>query len=232
MFAEDELLPISALQHLEFCPRQWALMYLENIWAENELTAQGGILHKQADRPSHEWQGDILIIRSLRLRSLRLGLTGIADVVEFHPTASDDESCKGTSLPGFSGRWIPLPVEYKRGRPKSGLCDEVQLCAQALCLEEMLKIELKTGAVFYGQPRRRHSVDFTPSLRKKTKDLSIQLQELTKKGVTPAAQYNRACRSCSIYDWCQPKTTGKGKSAARYMKNLCTMLDDTSGGEP
>jgi len=218
MFSEDELLPISALQHLEFCPRQWALMYLENVWDENELTAQGRILHESTDQPSHKWQGDVLVARSVRLRSLRLGLTGIADVVEFHPATGTID--QGTTLPGLDGLWSPYPVEYKRGRPKLGLCDEVQLCAQALCLEEMLSVTISSGAFFYGQPRRRYEVTFDSSLCRKTETLSSRLHQLTSTGETPPACYTRRCRSCSIYDWCRPKSVGRRKSARRYLERI------------
>jgi len=221
MYSEDELLPISALQHLEFCPRQWALMYLENVWDENELTAQGRIMHELVDRPSREWQGDIFVARSLRLRSLRLGLTGIADVVEFHPVTPDGGSDRGIALPGLDGLWRPYPVEYKRGRPKLSACDEVQLCAQALSLEEMLKASVPLGAFFYGQPRRRHEVIFDSTLRLKTEALALRLHSLTMTGTTPEAEYTRKCRSCSIYEWCRPKSIGRKKSARRYLELIC-----------
>ena len=133
MYSEDDLLPISALQHLAFCERQWALIHLEGVWAENQLTAEGRVMHDRAHEPGTESRGDIRISRGLRLRSLRLGLSGIADVVEFHRCGRPDD-VDGVCLPGVSGSWAPFPVEYKRGRPKSGPFDEIQLCAQALCL--------------------------------------------------------------------------------------------------
>jgi CRISPR-associated exonuclease Cas4 len=133
VFSEDELLPISALQHLAFCERQWALIHLEGAWAENQLTAEGRVMHDRAHEPGTESRGDIRISRGLRLRSLRLGLSGIADVVEFHRCGRPDDA-DGIRLLGVSGSWAPFPVEYKRGRPKSGPFDEIQLCAQALCL--------------------------------------------------------------------------------------------------
>ncbi len=228
MFSEDELLPVSALQHLEFCPRQWALMYLENVWEENELTMRGHIMHETADRPSREWQGEVLITRSLRLRSLRLGLTGVADVVEFHPVDSEGGSCKGTALPGLGGLWRPYPVEYKHGRPKLGLCDEVQLCAQALCLEEMLSVTVADGAFFYGKPRRRYQVAFDEILREKTETLAAKLHSMTKDRATPNAKYSRKCRSCSIYDWCQPKSVGRKKSAFRYLERI-SLCEENNG---
>src|SRR5579859_4686917 len=146
MYSEEDLLPISALQHLAFCERQWALIHLEGVWAENQLTAEGRVIHDRAHEPGTESRGDVRVSRGLRLRSLRLGLSGIADVVEFHrcgrrgDTSGKGLVASGVALPSVSGSWAPFPVEYKRGRPKSGPFDEIQLCAQALCLEEMLGV--------------------------------------------------------------------------------------------
>jgi len=211
MYEEDELLPISALQHLIFCERQWALIHLEQIWAENPLTAEGRILHEQAHEPRPETRVDLRVTRGLRLRSLRLGLTGVADVVEFHRGSA------GISLPGLTGLWRPEPIEYKRGRPKPEPCDEIQLCAQALCLEEMLQAEVSAGAIFYGQPRRRHHVDFDSELRRQTEAAAARLHELTRQAVTPQARYEKKCRSCSLVDQCLPKTTGSRRKVADYL---------------
>jgi CRISPR-associated exonuclease Cas4 len=135
MFTEAELLPLSALQHLAFCERQWGLIHLEQVWDENRLTVEGRHLHERADEPASENRRDLRIARGLRIRSLRLGLVGRADVVEFHRLPQEDEPSTDTlTLAGVAGRWRPLPVEYKRGRPKADAWDEVQLCAQALCL--------------------------------------------------------------------------------------------------
>lgn len=142
-FLEDDLLPLSGLQHLAFCERQWALIHIEQSWAENRLTAQGRVLHNRAHDGPPESRPGLRIARGLRLRSLRLGLSGQADVVEFYPAPD------GIALPGETGLWRPFPVEYKRGRPKAGRCDEVQLCAQALCLEEMFARPIPSGALFY-----------------------------------------------------------------------------------
>lgn len=177
MFSEDELLPISAVQHLAFCPRQWALIHLEGQWTDNRLTAQGTALHERVHEGQAEVRGDVLIVRGLRLRSLRLGLVGTADVVEFHPVAAVVTG--GCLLPGRAGRWQPFPVEHKRGRPKPDRCDEVQLCAQALCLEEMLGAPVPEGDLFYGAQRRRHHVAFRADLRHETEALAAQLHELT-----------------------------------------------------
>src|SRR6266542_4457015 len=145
MYAEDDLLPLSALQHLIFCERQCALIHIEQIWADNVLTVEGTFLHERTDSAAMESRASVRIARGLALHSLRLGLSGKADVVEFH-RAGDDRP--GTTLPGVSGRWVPVPVEYKRGKPKQDDSDRVQLCAQAVCLEEMLAVSVPSGALF------------------------------------------------------------------------------------
>lgn len=202
-YPEDQLIPISALQHVLFCERQCALMYLEQVWDENRLTAEGRILHERVHSGEDESRGDVRIVRGLRLRSLKLGVTGQADVVEFHRQPD--------------GSWKPFPVEYKRGRPKPDACDEVQLCAQAMCLEEMLGVSIEEGAIFYGQPRRRHPVVFTTQLRQQTKAAAQRVRELLERGVTPPALYEKKCESCSLIEHCLPKTVGRKKSAARYL---------------
>jgi CRISPR-associated exonuclease Cas4 len=169
MYTEDDLLPLSGLQHLAYCPRQFALIHLEQAWADNLYTAEGNILHRRADKAEAETRGGIHIARSLRLQSLALGLAGIADVVEFHRVAED---APGVELPRLTGRWRPFPVEYKRGRPKANDCDQVQVCAQALCLEEVMGLDIPEGALFYGKTRRRKTVRFDDKLRARTKGLA------------------------------------------------------------
>lgn len=146
-YSEDDLIPISALQHYLFCPRQCALIHVERIWEDNRLTAEGNILHDRVHDQGAETRPNARIVRGLALRSLRLGIAGIADMVEFFPDSA------GIIVPGLAGRWRPHPVEFKRGRPKPGRCDEVQVCAQAMCLEEMLSATIDDGDIFYGQPR-------------------------------------------------------------------------------
>lgn len=210
MYSEDDLMPISALQHFHFCERQCALIHLEQAWEENRLTAEGRLLHDQVHEAGNESRGDMRISRGLRLRSLRLGLIGQADVVEFH--RSDD------------GIWRPLPVEYKRGRPKPTLCDKIQLCAQAFCLEEMLSAPIAEGAIFYGQPRRRLVVPLDEILRCETENTVFRLHELLDSGGLPKAHYGKNCRRCSLFDLCQPRTVGNGKSVRRY---ISAMLSDS-----
>lgn len=225
MYTEDELLPLSALQHLAFCERQWALIHLEGAWAENQLTAEGRVMHDRAHEPGIESRGDVRISRGLRLRSLRLGLSGIADVVEFHrcgrrdraPVTAERPLPDGVRLPDVPGLWTPFPVEYKRGRPKSGPIDEIQLCAQALCLEEMLGAAIPIAALFYGKPMRRFDVVLTTSLREETERLAARVHELMRLGVTPPAIYEKKCDNCSLFFLCMPKRFSKRPAVQDYI---------------
>ena len=202
-YLADDLLPVSALQHFSYCPRQCALIHIEQAWSENVFTAEGRIMHDKADSNKHESRGNIRIDYSVPLRSLRLGLVGKADVVEFHR--------------GANGTWQPFPVEYKRGKPKAGNCDRVQLCAQAICLEEMLGVEISEGALFYGQTRHRENVVFEEKLRCETADVAGKVHELIKNAVTPKPEYGQKCKSCSLLELCMPKTCSKTKSASSYL---------------
>lgn len=183
----DNFLPLSGLQHLAFCPRQWALIHLEQVWAENRLTAEGRLLHERADLPGHVKRHELRTVRGMMIQSQRLRLTGRADIVEFHPE--------------------PYPVEYKRGRRKPTDCDLVQLCAQALCLEEMLNAEVPRGAIFYGEPRRRLPVEFTPTLRLRTEELAHTMQLLYAERTTPPASPGKQCERCSLVNICLPHST-------------------------
>ncbi len=215
MFPESALLPISALQHLLFCERQCALIHLEQAWADNVLTVEGSHLHTKAhDANAGESRGDVYIARSLALHSLRLGLSGQADVVEFHR----DES--GVPLHSRPGRWRAFPVEYKRGKPKRNHCDEVQLCAQALCLEEMLGTVVAEGALFYGETRRRVDVKFDSFLRGETEQAAARLHELLNSGITPPAVREPKCESCSLERICLPDALEKRRSASGYLSAL------------
>jgi CRISPR-associated exonuclease Cas4 len=211
MYSEDDLLPLSGLQHLAFCERQWGLIHIEQVWSENRLTAEGRELHDRAHEAGSESRPGLRVARGLRLRSLRLGLSGQADVVEFHTAAA------GVSLPGEDGLWQPFPVEYKRGRPKPDHCDLVQLCAQALCLEEIFQAAVPAGALFYGAPRRRQDVSFCATLRAETEGLAARMQELYRARVTPGAAYSPKCEKCSLLASCMPKTLGGARSVERYL---------------
>lgn len=169
-YPPDEYLPLSGIQHFVFCRRQWALIHIERQWRENALTAEGHILHRRADDPFFtEKRGDRIIARSVPVASPSLGLTGICDVIEFRAAP------EGVRLPGREGCFQPVPVEYKRGRPKSHQADEAQLCAQAICLEEMLAVRIPQGDLFYQRTRKRVSVTFTPELRALVRKAAVEM---------------------------------------------------------
>jgi CRISPR-associated exonuclease Cas4 len=195
MYSEDDLIQLSALQHIVFCDRQCALIHIEQIWSENLFTAEGRIMHDKVDTVNRESRGNIRIEYGVPMRSLRLGLIGKADVVEFH--RMDD------------GTWMPFPVEYKRGKPKMDDCDKVQLCAQAICLEEMLNVQVKSGALFYGRTRRREEVVFDEKLRLETEDAAKEVHALIESRLTPKADYSKKCKKCSLYEQCMPKISSK-----------------------
>jgi CRISPR-associated exonuclease Cas4 len=218
MFTEDELLPISALQHLVFCERQCALIHLEGQWAENRLTVEGDQLHERVheDRGA-EARGDLRIVRGLTLRSFRLGLVGIADVVEFRPAGQADAGGGLVSLPGWDGRWRALPVEYKRGRPKSDICDTVQVGAQAMCLEEMLGGTVAEGALFYASVRRRTPVVVDTALRVAVETAAGRLHGLIRARLTPRARYEKKCDNCSLVEVCMPGLGTRRRSVRDYL---------------
>ncbi|MAT69402.1 MAG: CRISPR-associated protein Cas4 [Planctomycetaceae bacterium] len=222
MYAEADLLPLSALQHLVFCERQCALIHVERQWGENRLTAQGQVLHKKAHDGKPETRDGERITRGLPLRSLALGITGQADVVLWRPppglrlTGRSLAEVVRTSQSGDFAGWAITPVEYKRGRPKKNDCDRVQLCAQAICLEEMLGVAIPAGQLFYGVQRRRFDVSLDAPLRDVTRTAARRLHELLAAGVTPPAAYEKKCDACSLLDVCLPRTLG-GRSAAQYL---------------
>lgn len=257
MYLEDDLLPLSALEHLVFCARQCALIHIERLWDENPATVEGKNLHDRSHDPGTESRGDVRIARGLLLRSLRLGLSGKTDVVEFHlltPTLSserrggesekraaaffslslereragvrvsptrDEEvapTADGIVLPGVSGRWRPFPVEYKRGRLRHERAYDIQVCAQALCLEEMLNVTVPEGALFYGKTVRRQAVVFDDRLRRETEEAAARLHDLFRRRETPAANYvKNKCRQCSLFDVCLPKQTSSSRSVESYL---------------
>ncbi|MCD7886802.1 MAG: CRISPR-associated protein Cas4 [Clostridiales bacterium] len=211
-FDEDEYLQLSGIQHFVFCRRQWALIHLEQQWAENLRTTEGELLHKNAhDVDQRTRRGDLLTVRAMRVHSARLGLSGECDIVEFR------RSPDGVPLAGEKGLWLPYPVEYKRGRAKPTACDEAQLCAQALCLEEMLCCTIPEGALFYGQPRRRQEVAFTRSLRALVENAASEMHQLFRRGYTPKSKPTKGCNACSLKDLCLPRLA-KGPSVADYLR--------------
>lgn len=204
MFAEDDLLSLSALQHLLFCRRQCALIHIERVWTENVFTIRGDILHERAHEQGYASRDGVRIARAVPLRSLELGLSGVADVVEFHE--------------GKDGE-VVFPVEYKLGQPKADACDTVQLCAQALCLEEMLSQPIAAGAIFYGRTRRRLSVAFDTELREATQAACADLHSFIRAGLTPEARFDKRCRSCSLEATCLPRVCQGKRSVRAYLRN-------------
>ncbi len=211
LFAESDLLPISALQHLLYCDRQCALIHIERLWVENRFTAEGALLHRKAHSGRSETRSGSRTTRALPVRSFTLGLFGMTDVVELDLEADA----------------AAVPVEYKRGRPKRGDCDRVQLCAQALCLEEMMGRPVEYGEIFYGRTRRRSRVDFTSDLRQTTADAAVRLHDLIRSGQTPRAEPGRKCDRCSLREVCLPRLGPQATSARRHFdRTLDALLRD------
>ncbi len=200
VYSEDDYLHLNGLQHLRFCERQCALMYVEGQWRENFFTAEGHIQHEKVHSGFAESRRAVRTERDLKIASSVLGITGCTDAVEFYK----------------DGKIVP--VEYKHGEPKEDTCDEVQLCAQVLCLEEMLKCKIGEGALFYFKKRKRVSVLITDELRAETISLAKKFHALVESGKTPSAVQTKKCESCSLKDCCFPASAGKGKSAAGYIK--------------
>jgi len=220
LFADEEMVLISALQHYLFCPRQCALIHVEGDWHENYLTAAGRWMHERVDAGGIETRRDRHRASAVSLVSRRHGLTGVADVVEFERTAEPDDDMNdhgAIRLPGREGWWRPFPVEYKRGKPKSHQADEVQLCAQALCLEEMLNVRIEKGALFYGETRRRADVCFDESLRALTIETAQSIRRMLDEGVTPEPIVTKGCEACSLIDDCQPHVCETGKTIGRWV---------------
>lgn len=205
-YPEEELLQLAGLQHFAFCRRQWALIYIENQWQENLRTMEGHLLHTRAhDEQQRERRGDRLILRGLSVFSHTLGLTGKCDVVEFHADPA------GVPLQGEEGLWQPFPVEYKRGEPKEHNADQLQLCAQALCLEEMLCCVIPEGALYYGETRRRTAVPFTGELRQAVRDSLAEMHQLYRRGYTPQVKPGKSCNACSLKERCLPRLARRGR---------------------
>lgn len=214
MFDEEELLPISALQHFVFCRRRCALVHIEQVWAENKFTVEGDILHERVDELGRESRSSLIVSHGLGVRSLRFGLTGKVDVVEFR---LDGEGRGGCKLVGKTGNWIPYPIEYKRGTVRRGFGDDVQICAQALCLEEMLECPVPAGSIYYASTRKRREIGFDDRLRAETTAAIAGARALIAAGVTPPPRYGKKCDTCSLFDLCQPKLPTPNHDPRRYL---------------
>ena len=214
-YTEDDMLMLSGIQHFAFCPRQWALIHIEQQWNENLLTTEGHIMHQHVDDPFYRQKmGDHICLRSVNLASKELGLYGIADMIELHPT---DDATNSITHPAYPGLWKPFPVEYKHGKPKRDDIDVMQLTAQAMCLEEQYDISILNGAIYYGETRRRMDVDFNDERRSMVRELCNAMHKLYTQGVTPHASRHPYCRSCSLMDICMPDTANH-ISASTYLK--------------
>lgn len=214
-FKEEDYLQLSGLQHFSYCRRQWALIHIEQQWAENLQTTEGHILHEKAhDGSRRESRGDLLITRDLSVHSSLLGISGSCDVVEFYRQAH------GICLPGKDGLWKPYPVEYKRGTPKASDADRLQLCAQAMCLEEMLCCDIPEAALFYGETRRRETVTLDAPLRNQVRVMLSEMHDLYRRSHTPRVKPTKGCNACSLKELCLPKLM-KTRSVADYLhKNM------------
>lgn len=207
-FKEEDYLQLSGLQHFGFCRRQWALIHIERQWAENFRTTDGHIMHEHVhDSEQRESRGDLLIVRGLAVHSAQLGISGQCDAVEFR------RSPDGVPLQGRDGLWLPYPVEYKRGKLKEHAADELQLCTQAMCLEEMLCCAIPEGALYYGEPRRRTAVPFTAELRGQVQASLSEMHQLYRRRYTPKVKPTKACNACSLKDICLPKLMNRKKVA-------------------
>jgi CRISPR-associated exonuclease Cas4 len=212
-YTPDNLLPLSGIQHFLFCRRQWALIHIEQQWHENGLTAEGRRLHKQVDDPFFtETRNGQITARSVPVASYILGLSGVCDLVEFNLSPA------GVRLRGRTGLYLPTPVEYKRGKPKRDPVDEVQLCAQAICLEEMLSVNISQGWLYYGEIRHREPVALTEDLRGQVVSLSAEMHEYFTRRYTPRVKTSRACKSCSLVEICLPVLQEKRQSVQEYLQ--------------
>ncbi len=204
MYTEDDFIMISALQHYIFCPRQCGLIHIDDVWQDNLFTVRGEILHEKVDTDTYETRGDVKTVRGLRIHSYKYGLAGRCDVVEFKQTVIGKEV---------------LPVEFKAGEPKDDISDKVQLCAQVLCLEEMLNVEISKAAFFYGKIRRRFMVDITNELREQTVEIINKVRGLVESRKVPVFEYSSKCRNCSLINVCQPKAMNN-KKLKKYIQEL------------
>jgi len=216
MYNDDEMLMLSGIQHFRFCPRQWVLIHIEQQWDDNRLTIEGQLLHKHVDDPFYRQKcGEYITLRSVSIASHELGLCGISDAIELLPTEDKNNSI---SHPKYKGFWLPFPVEYKHGKPKKNEIDEVQLAAQAMCLEEMYSIRIDKGAFFYGEIRHRVEIEITPQLRKIVRTCATDMHKLYNKRAIPKAEKGKHCDKCSIKNICLPQLENCTK-ASTYLKN-------------
>lgn len=218
-YSEDDYLMLSGIQHFMFCSRQWALIHIEQQWAENEETVLGQLLHQKADNPYiKEKRSDTIISRAVPVSSKILGLSGILDILELHKNPS------GIRIKGRKGYWIPNIVEYKRGVPKNEKYDIVQLAAQVLCLEETFQCHISSASLYYFGNNKKIDIEITDELKAQVVELSREMHRLFTEQKLPKAELYRNCKRCSLYDICKPHLSKKSKNIERYMSNA--MLGD------
>jgi len=218
IYPEDDYLMLSGLQHFVFCRRQWALIHIENLWEENLRTVEGNLMHEKAHDSSFcESRGDLYILRGVSIHSSVLGVSGKCDVLEYHRQDA------GISLKGKEGLWQPYPVEYKKGEPKDTPADRLQLCGQAMCLEEMLCCDVPEGALFYGETRRREIVEFTDEMRHTVREYLTEMHDCYKRGHTPKVKPSKSCNACSLKELCLPKLF-RQTSVKKY---IAAVLEET-----
>lgn len=218
MYSDDDMLMLSGIQHFRFCPRQWALIHIEQQWDDNRLTMEGSLMHQHADDPFYRQKcGDYISLRSVSVASHQLGLYGITDVVELHPAVDDENAI---SHPRYPGRWLPYPVEYKHGKPKKHQEDEVQLAAQAMCLEEQYNIRIDYGAIFYAEIRHRVEVWISDELREIVTGCAQQMHEIFSSGQLPTIQRGKHCEKCSLKNICLPESADCTRVSHYLKKNL------------
>ncbi|MEW6141340.1 MAG: CRISPR-associated protein Cas4 [Thermodesulfobacteriota bacterium] len=235
-YTEDDLLPLSALSDVVFCERRAGLHLLERLWEDNVHTAEGTISHERVHGlVGTEVRGSVRIVRGLLIRSLQLGLSGKADMVEFHraeePSGQpfhQQRSFSGVRLPATKGLWSPYPVEYKSGILRSNRSFEVQLCAQAMCLEEMLRVQVPRGAIYFGKTGRRLELLLDERLRSETRAAAFRLHEIAASGTTPRVKHEKKCAKCSLLDSCMPQIVGRGRKVSLYIRRMV----DSKGTEP
>jgi CRISPR-associated exonuclease Cas4 len=211
-YREEDYLMLSGIQHFCFCRRQWALIHVEQQWADNVRTFEGELMHKKAhDGNITEKRKDIVIARNLPIFSKSLGISGNCDVIEFR------QSQDGITLYGYAEKYIPYPIEYKRGKPKENEADVLQLVAQAMCLEEMLGCTISEGALFYGETKRRQVVEISDERRERVTSMCLEMHKYYDSRYTPKVKWSKSCNACSLYEECMPKL-GKGKDVGKYIK--------------
>ncbi len=224
-YTDEQLLPLSGLQHYRYCPRQWGLIHIDCCWEENQLTYEGQQLHQHVDNPFYRQKHrDIIYLRSLPLTSYKLGLSGTADLIELHHT----DNFHAYRHPRYTGNWNMFPVEYKHGKPKKDDIDTIQIAAQAMCLEEMFGINISEGAIYYGEIQHRLIVPISDTLRQTVADCSIRIHELYSQGIIPIIEKNSKCRRCSLKDLCMPEVQSRHKLMSAKKYNINNLYEETS----